>query len=100
MAEYIEREALLRFVGRQPRIAPTTAREDRLIHAIIRAIEMYPAAVVRENVRGDWLPYFGEDADTGDLAEYGYECSICGRWEAYKEPFCNCGAQMGGAEDG
>lgn len=29
----------------------------------------------------------------GDL-RCPYECSICGRVEALKEPYCNCGAKM------
>ena len=24
----------------------------------------------------------------------GYKCSICGRREGSKEPYCNCGAKM------
>lgn len=31
----------------------------------------------------------------------GYRCSLCGRREPSKEPYCNCGAKMdGGKADG
>ena len=53
-----------------------------------------PAADVAPVVHGEWivqtrsLGYF-EPQDT-------YICSICGREEFRKEPYCNCGARMDG----
>lgn len=42
-----------------------------------------------------------ETTSDNETLPYGWECSLCGRWEMEKQPFCNCGAQMmGGAEDG
>ena len=29
----------------------------------------------------------------------GYRCSLCGRPELHKEPYCNCGAKMDGRSD-
>ena len=58
------------------------------------------AANVRENVKGEWIQHYETTSDNETLP-YGWECSLCGRWEMEKQPFCNCGAQMvGGAEDG
>lgn len=51
---------------------------------------------VRPVVRGKWIEHY-EPYSTGEEwieAQYGYECSICGRWEYEKQPFCNCGAMM------
>lgn len=59
------------------------------------------AADVRPVVRGRWIekygPKLGEDKNHRIHAWYGvigYTCSICGRFEKKKEPFCNCGADM------
>lgn len=29
----------------------------------------------------------------------GYKCSLCGRREGSKEPYCNCGAKMDGVKE-
>lgn len=56
-----------------------------------------PTADVRPVVRGKWIPHY-EDFDAYDggveKRQWGFECSICGRWEENAEPFCNCGAMM------
>lgn len=107
MAEYIEREKFIEAVrGR------VSWPVDNLIVELTNAI---PAADVvsrdcydrllaenddlrkaRPVVRGKWIEHY-EPYSTGEEmieAQYGYECSICGRWEYEKEPFCNCGAKM------
>lgn len=59
---------------------------------------------VRE--RGRWKPHyetFDEDAAVGISGgnyQTGWQCSVCGRYEPRKEPYCNCGADMRGEEDG
>ena len=35
----------------------------------------------------------------GDWFAEQYKCSLCGRKEYKKEPFCNCGADMRGIEN-
>ena len=65
-----------------------------------------PASNVRPVVRGRWIEKYGHKL--GEDKNYhihawngviGYTCSICGRFEREKEPFCNCGADMrGGGE--
>lgn len=53
---------------------------------------------VRE--RGRWIPHYETfDADTavgilGGNYQTGWQCSVCGRYEPGKEPYCNCGADM------
>ena len=60
--------------------------------------EGIPAADVRENVMGEWVQHYETTSDNETLP-YGWECSLCGRWEMEKQPFCNCGAKMG-VQDG
>lgn len=85
MAEYIEREAALSAQNKSMNLSECRKRLERI-----------PAADVRPVVRGKWIEHF-EPYSTGEEwieAQYGYECSICGRWEYEKQTFCNCGAMM------
>ena len=43
------------------------------------------------NQTGIWIPIF--DPMDAEIIMF-YKCSACGRREATKEPFCNCGAKM------
>ena len=95
MTDFINRDMLLKIISHKPS-SPTTEREDRLINGFINAVKNCPAADVRPVVLGKWIEHY-EPYSTGEEmleAQYGYECSICGRWEYEKEPFCNCGAMM------
>lgn len=60
------------------------------------------AADVRPVVHGKWLPgvermYSRRNGFENIITKY--KCSICGRTERDMEPFCNCGAMMGGNND-
>lgn len=33
------------------------------------------------------------------LYQVGWRCSLCGRTESYKQPYCNCGAKMDGGKE-
>jgi hypothetical protein len=44
-------------------------------------------------MRGEWIQHHETTTDNETLP-YGWECSLCGRWEMEKQPFCNCGAKM------
>lgn len=65
-------------------------------------LEKQPTADVVKVVHGEWEPHyetFDEDKAVGLLGgEYqtGWKCSVCGRYEPSKEPYCNCGAKMDG----
>lgn len=63
-----------------------------------------PTADVVEVKHGEWLDDFktfvtvgGSGAEKSYLV--GYKCSLCGRSEINKEPYCNCGAKMDGRKD-
>ena len=49
-----------------------------------------------KNQTGVWIPVIDprDYVDhPGDLVLY-YKCSVCGRRESVKEPYCNCGVKM------
>ncbi len=43
---------------------------------------------------GEWIPHM-INTFFGPLQD-GWHCSLCGRQELYKQPYCNCGACMNG----
>ena len=97
MTRYIDADALWKEL--------TTRIEDYCeIEDLMGIIESQPAADVRENVRGKWIPHY-LNKDTEYQQMWGYNCSVCGEWfvvgnsiPRYKH--CpNCGAEMG-VEDG
>ena len=48
---------------------------------------------------GEWIDNIKVISTVGmaDIkALVGYRCSVCGREEVAKEPYCNCGAKMDG----
>lgn len=72
-----------------------------------KGIAQIPAADVAPVVHGHWIEqHFGtiipvEYDGCGDVIVHdcvNYRCSLCGRIEGKKEPYCNCGARMDGAE--
>ena len=70
-----------------------------------KEIAEIPAADVVEVVHGEWIEEIigsyipAEWDENGNLIEHHYKryrCSLCGRKEGKKEPYCNCGAKMNG----
>lgn len=78
MAEYIEREALIEDFK-------SCGADKGLVDAIVYRINQHPAADVEVVRHGKWV-----DKETC------YTCSLCGRVERMKEPYCHCGARMDG----
>lgn len=63
----------------------------------------FPAADVEEVRHGKWLisDYDGVRGFVDGKLVYinpCYKCSVCGRKESEKEPYCHCGAKMDGKE--
>lgn len=60
-------------------------------------------ADVEEVKHGEWIEDF-KPIDTVGMGSgkssylVGYKCSLCGRSEIKKEPYCNCGAKMDGGK--
>lgn len=93
MAEYIEREALIKRLEASPIFSNFATGGIFIRDGVIDIIRNQPAADVVEVVHGEWKqnPY----------CKRIYYCSICGRHiedctSNYKEnfPYCHCGAKM------
>lgn len=94
MAEYIEREAFMEFWNKEFRhLYPN----DKYLVALAN----FSAADVVEVRRGEWkeeTEYYSDDYSECNVRKV-FACSLCGRTEKQKEPYCNCGAKMDGKED-
>lgn len=91
MAEYIEREFLLRnkFVDSFRSFFDCQNYES--------IIKQAPTADVVEVRHGEWLKTTVVTTYDGNRDEdIVYRCSLCGRQEPIQEPYCNCGAKMDG----
>lgn len=68
------------------------------IDDMLGEIEDAPTAGVVEVKRGKWIEHEVMFYDGDFNSEYprkGYKCSLCGRVEWNKEPYCHCGAKNG-----
>lgn len=54
-----------------------------------------PAADVAPVVHGRWISFLDGDHI---MPERYYRCSRCGRVESRRQPYCHCGAKMGGGD--
>jgi hypothetical protein len=58
--------------------------------------------LVVEVRHGEWLPDYETFVDDSEREsepiQTGWVCSLCGRQEFQKEPYCHCGAKMDGKE--
>ena len=100
MAEYLEREALLREL-RLWHMHKTDSLPDHFHYTGIKAwLEALPAEDVQPVVRGHWIST-KEAEDMGDIMKE-FTCSVCGccEWDCTESEsfnFCpNCGADMRG----
>ena len=72
--------------------------EGEVVILLKRLAELENADVV-EVKHGEWIDNYEKITTLGGNGvpkEYlcGYKCSLCGRTEIGKEPYCNCGAKM------
>lgn len=96
MGDYISREAAIDVLCRIACGNVACGQENCTAYDNMKAI---PAADVRHVTNGEWI---GEDCSYWRCYHSGarpvrrirYRCSVCGRTENWKEPFCNCGADM------
>ena len=84
------------------RIQEPEAWEPQINQAAFEALDMAIKALEQEHPKGKWIKL-----DSYDRRDHFYACSECGRLiniicNAHLEdyPFCHCGADMRGAEDG
>jgi hypothetical protein len=76
---------------------------------LARKIKELPALDVAPVVHAYWIEEtfttyipveYNEDGDIILHQCLTNKCSVCGRYEHDKEPYCNCGARMDGEENG
>ena len=95
MAEYIEREAVLRAVQGQ-RSPCRSPAQNRMLDCLKAAVIRISAADVAPVVHGRWISFLDGDHI---MPERYYRCSRCGRVESRRQPYCHCGAKMDGGEE-
>ena len=95
MARYYNAETLLEFVKQNtPHIDGETTMK-----CVERAIKEAPTADVVEVKHGEWIDCIETGTTPAGInisGLVGYKCSLCGRYEGKREPYCNCGAKMRG----
>lgn len=95
MAEYIEREALIKAIENDCLESVYYTKEDA-----IQCVKAIPAADVAPVVHGRWIGIdssFWKPTHSSDIPVFRktYRCSECGRRTAIAENYCpNCGAKM------
>lgn len=97
--EYIERETVL--------------QHKRKMHGFDLNEEFWDEAVLCEDIKnittvdvepvrhGEWKVCCEEPSITptsAGVSKFWFECSLCGRRESQKEPYCHCGAKMDGGK--
>ena len=85
----IDKDALLSDIERTIGESGCVNHESDIMDCIRYASEVDAVPVVR----GEWIQHHETTTDNETLP-YGWECSLCGRWEMEKQPFCNCSAKM------
>ena len=89
MARYIDADGLLQ---KLPNDLPYKA-------SVKRVLVQAPTADAEEVRRGYWVDCIETGTTVAGITNsgfVGYKCSLCGRYEGKKEPYCNCGAKMDG----
>ena len=102
MAEYISRETLLKAVEKMDRLDKESTPYEYDKEGYILLIENAPTVDVAEVKHGEWLDDIQKITTVAGVEHnglVGYKCSLCGRREGTKEPYCNCGAKMDGGEE-
>lgn len=99
MAEYIEREAIMKFPIRKGRCDKEHANEHFIfgIESVMEYVENLPAADVAPVVHSRWAHIGGDE----------WCCPVCGfvittegSWDKPDKKYCeNCGAKMDGGAD-
>ena len=71
-------------------------------NAVLKILENEPTADVVEVKHGHWIDDIQKITTVAGVecnGLVGYKCSLCGRREGSKEPYCNCGAKMDGVKE-
>lgn len=102
MDKYIDADKLIKAMKKTAEI---TGRFGDAVNAFEACVKLMPAADVVEVKHGKWLPNYIElltcepCSNTSEVMQAGWKCSLCGRQERKREPYCNCGAKMDGGKE-
>ena len=99
MAEYIEREPILKFIEDGLNNPDKLKAFGHDAIEIMTEVQYAPAADVAPVVHGRWIAVPSSDMMTGKA----YKCSCCNkmRYGSFMPNYCqNCGAKMDGDENG
>ena len=94
MAEYIERDKVLEMSHCTEALTYDNPLIDAKSVVDVQDIEALPVADVEEVRHGEWI----EEYRGLCPREKVIICSLCGRMEERKEPYCHCGAKMDGKD--
>ncbi len=99
MAEYIEAVHMMkRYVINKIEQALYSRGKEPRMYAVEQEIKsLLESADVAPVVHGRWVKEIYRDPYGAIWTKY--HCSLCGRVEIKKEPYCNCGAKMDLMED-
>lgn len=94
MIEYINKKTIINILHDRAKFcrAKEFFRTVIELNMLIFDIEELPAANVAPVMHGKWIKEIYIDPCGADWTKY--HCSLCGRVEIKKEPYCNCGAKM------
>lgn len=97
MNEYLSKEYIFKLLDAH--LEDSRGAEHYAYDIIKREIVAAPGVVIEpwdfeaiEIKLGHWIEDYVYDPDPHDRIRY--KCSVCGRTEEYKQPYCNCGAKM------
>lgn len=97
MPEYIDREKIrLEVCSNCTRQIDLECQYEKPCGELIAAFLNEDPDDVAPVVHGKWLKEVYRDPYGADWTRY--VCSLCGKVEIKKEPYCNCGAKMDGGE--
>lgn len=89
--EYIERETI--------KLKKIYSEERHEYVVPVAEIDWMVSADVALVRHGNWIKTANTwTHDYNERSKPIYYCSLCGRYEKLKEPYCNCGAKMDGGE--
>lgn len=101
MARYIDTERFAERIKLSPAFKNMAFEGDLLQRVVLDILGNAPTADVAEVKHGYWIDDIQEFTTVAGVrmnGVVGYKCSLCGRKELSKEPYCNCGAKMDGGK--
>lgn len=97
MNKYLSEEFIIKLLDAH--LEDSRGAEHYAYDVIKREIVAAPGVVIEpwdseiiEIKCGQWIEDYVYDPDPHDRIRY--KCSVCGRTEESKQPYCNCGAKM------